>query len=80
MHHYSAFLAALIPISIGTDKPLYSTDGGFAVATGNDFGGASNTAPAGTFTQAPYAYTLIPTASVRSSVTSSTGAGQTLSF
>jgi pectate lyase len=27
----------------GTDKPLYSTDGGFAVATGNDFGGAANT-------------------------------------
>jgi hypothetical protein len=27
----------------GTDKPLYSTDAGFAVATGNDFGGAANT-------------------------------------
>ncbi|KAF5309222.1 hypothetical protein D9619_012733 [Psilocybe cf. subviscida] len=60
----------------GTSKPLYSTDGGFAVARGNDFGGASNTAPAGSFTSAPYSYTLIPTSNVRSSVVS--GAGQTL--
>lgn len=29
----------------GVDKPLYATDEGFAVATGNDFGGGSNTAP-----------------------------------
>ncbi|GLB33186.1 putative pectate lyase [Lyophyllum shimeji] len=62
----------------GTDKPLYSTDGGFAVANGNDFGGASNTAPVGTFTKPPYSYSLIATSSVRSSVTG--GAGQTLSF
>lgn len=64
--------------SIGTDKPLYDTDEGFAVARGNDFGGASNTAPVGTFTQAPYSYTLLPVGSVRSSVTAS--AGQTLAF
>ncbi|PFH46373.1 polysaccharide lyase family 1 protein [Amanita thiersii Skay4041] len=62
----------------GTDKPLYSTDGGFAVARGNDFGGAPNTAPIGTFTNAPYSYTLISTSSVRSAVTSA--AGQTLAF
>ncbi|KAJ3573725.1 hypothetical protein NP233_g2241 [Leucocoprinus birnbaumii] len=62
----------------GTDKPLYQTDGGFAVARGNDFGGASNTAPVGTFTSAPYAYSLISTSSVRSSVVSA--AGQTLSL
>ncbi|KAJ3875247.1 pectate lyase [Lentinula edodes] len=62
----------------GTDKPLYDTDDGFAVATGNDFGGASNTAPVGNFTTAPYAYTLIATADVRASVVSS--AGQTLAF
>ncbi|KAG6840958.1 hypothetical protein C0991_003018 [Blastosporella zonata] len=31
----------------GTNQPLYSTDAGYAVATGNDFGGASNTALAG---------------------------------
>ncbi|KAF9446803.1 polysaccharide lyase family 1 protein [Macrolepiota fuliginosa MF-IS2] len=62
----------------GTDKPLYSTDGGFAVARGNDFGGAANSAPTGTFTTAPYSYSLTPVASVRSSVVSS--AGQTLSL
>ncbi|KAF5375490.1 hypothetical protein D9757_009939 [Collybiopsis confluens] len=62
----------------GTDKPLYETDDGFAVARGNDFGGAANTAPVGTFTTAPYSYSLIPVASVRASVVAS--AGQTLSF
>ncbi|KXN87324.1 putative pectate lyase A [Leucoagaricus sp. SymC.cos] len=62
----------------GTDKPLYSTDGGFAVARGNDFGGASNTAPTGTFTTAPYSYSLVAVGNVRSSIVGS--AGQTLSF
>ncbi|KIK57960.1 polysaccharide lyase family 1 protein [Collybiopsis luxurians FD-317 M1] len=62
----------------GTDKPLYDTDDGFAVARGNDFGGAENTAPVGTFTAAPYSYSLIPTANVRASVVGT--AGQTLSF
>ncbi|TFK33682.1 pectate lyase B [Crucibulum laeve] len=62
----------------GTTKPVYSTDGGFAVVRGNDFGGAANTAPAGTFTQAPYSYSLTAVASVRSSVVAS--AGQTLSL
>ncbi|KAF5337817.1 hypothetical protein D9758_015714 [Tetrapyrgos nigripes] len=62
----------------GTDKPLYDTDEGFAVARGNDFGGASNTAPVGNFTTAPYAYSLIAVANVRSQVVSQVG--QTLSF
>ncbi|THU89056.1 pectate lyase [Dendrothele bispora CBS 962.96] len=62
----------------GTDKPLYETDEGFAVARGNDFGGAENTAPVGTFTTAPYSYSLIATDDVRSAVTP--GAGQTLDF
>ncbi|TFK33684.1 pectate lyase B [Crucibulum laeve] len=62
----------------GTTKPLYSTDGGYAVARGNDFGGASNTAPTGTFTQAPYSYSLLAVGSVRSSVVSA--AGQTLTL
>ncbi|KAF9031358.1 pectate lyase [Hymenopellis radicata] len=62
----------------GTDKPLYSTDSGYAVAIGNDFGGAESTALEGTFTSPPYDYDLIDTASVRSSVTAS--AGQTLTF
>lgn len=62
----------------GTNQPLYSTDGGFAVATGNDFGGATNTAPTGTFTKAPYSYSLLATSAVRSSVVAN--AGQTLTF
>ncbi|PPQ68287.1 hypothetical protein CVT24_005103, partial [Panaeolus cyanescens] len=57
-------------------KPLYATDGGFAVARGNDFGGKSNTAPAGTLTSVPYGYSLVGSGSVRSSVS---GAGATLS-
>ncbi|KAF8601359.1 pectin lyase-like protein, partial [Ceratobasidium sp. AG-I] len=31
----------------GVSKPLYSTDGGYAVARGNSFGGGTNTAPTG---------------------------------
>ncbi|KAL0948890.1 hypothetical protein HGRIS_009006 [Hohenbuehelia grisea] len=59
-------------------KPLYSTDEGFAVARGNDFGGGSNAAPAGSFSSAPYSYSLLPVGSVASSVKASAGA--TLSF
>ncbi|KAK0469340.1 pectate lyase [Desarmillaria tabescens] len=64
----------------GTDKPLYSTDEGYAVATGNDFGGAENTADVGTITasQLGYSYSLIATASVRATVEAN--AGQTLTF
>ncbi|CUA75264.1 putative pectate lyase A [Rhizoctonia solani] len=61
----------------GVKKPLYATDNGFAVARGNDFGGASNSAPAGTFSKAPYDYTLLDAGKVKSSVSS---AGATLSF
>ncbi|KAF8920745.1 polysaccharide lyase family 1 protein, partial [Mucidula mucida] len=59
-------------------KPLYSTDEGFAVARGNDFGGGENTAPTGTFTTAPYSYSLVSASAVRAAVTGS--AGQTLTF
>ncbi|KAF9457249.1 pectate lyase B [Collybia nuda] len=62
----------------GCKKPLYATDGGFAVARGNDFGGGANTAPNGSFSSAPYSYSLAGTSSVRSAVVSS--AGQTLTF
>jgi pectate lyase len=62
----------------GTSKPLYSTDAGYAVARGNDFGGANNTVLVGSLTTMPYSYTLTATASVRSLVVGS--AGQTLSF
>ncbi|ETW78398.1 polysaccharide lyase family 1 protein [Heterobasidion irregulare TC 32-1] len=59
-------------------NPLYSTDEGYAVARGNNFGGLSNTAPTGTFTTAPYSYSLISASSVASTVKGSAGA--TLSF
>ncbi|KAF7331404.1 Polysaccharide lyase family 1 protein [Mycena kentingensis (nom. inval.)] len=62
----------------GTDKPLYSTNAGFAVATGNDFGGAANTAPAGSFTAPPYSYSKLAASAVRAAVVST--AGQTLAF
>ncbi|KAG7451582.1 pectate lyase [Guyanagaster necrorhizus] len=46
----------------GTDKPLYSTDEGYAVAIDNDFGGAENTADVGTITASElgYSYSLCP--------------------
>jgi pectate lyase len=61
-------------------KPLYAVDNdGFAVASGNDFGGASNTAPAGTLTSVPYAIpSLAPASAVKAAVVGS--AGNTLSF
>ncbi|KAJ7304682.1 pectate lyase [Mycena albidolilacea] len=61
-----------------TTKAIKPSDGGFAVATGNDFGGATNTAPTGNFTKAPYSYTLLATANVRTTVVGT--AGQTLAF
>jgi pectate lyase len=62
----------------GTTEPLYATDTGYAVARGNDFGGASDTAPVGTFTTPPYSYKLTAVGSVRSAVVGVAGA--TLSF
>lgn len=62
----------------GGSDPLYSTDEGFAVAIDNDFGGMENTAPEGTFTSAPYDYTLLPAAEVAATVVAD--AGQTLDF
>ncbi|XP_006457584.1 hypothetical protein AGABI2DRAFT_139877 [Agaricus bisporus var. bisporus H97] len=59
-------------------KPLYSTDGGFAVARGNDFGGGENTAPSGNFNSPPYSYSLQSAATTRSNVPNT--AGQNLSF
>jgi pectate lyase len=59
---------------------LYSTDGGYAYASGNDFGtcGTGNTALAGSFTTPPYSYSLTATASVKSIVTANAGAILTL--
>lgn len=54
-------------------KPLYSTDGGYATATGNDFGGAANTAPAGSIKSVPYSANVADTGSVKNSVIANAG-------
>ncbi|KAI5781530.1 pectin lyase fold/virulence factor [Geopyxis carbonaria] len=61
-------------------KPLYSTDGGYATASGNDFGDAENTAPAGTKTSSNigYSYSKAATADVWAMVVGPAGA--TLTF
>jgi len=62
----------------GCKKPLYSTDGGYAVARGNDFGGGTNEAPNGNFNTAPYSYSLKAASAVKADVQAN--AGQKLSF
>jgi len=59
-------------------KAVYSTDGGFAVAEGNDFGGSDNTAPKGTLTKPAYEVQLLETAQVKAAVVGT--AGVTLTF
>lgn len=67
-------------VFVDSDKALYSTDEGYAVASGNDFGDSENTAETGSITASDlsYDYDLVDTDSVASSVQSE--AGQTLSF
>ncbi|KAG0134692.1 pectin lyase fold/virulence factor [Tuber indicum] len=65
-------------VFVGSSKPLYSTDAGYAVANGNDFGGGENTASAGTLKSMPYKYSLVAASSVKSSVVGTAGA--TLTF
>lgn len=65
-------------VFFNTTAPMFSTFGGFAVSNGNDFGGASNTAPSGSLTNVPYTYSLTSTNSVKSIVLS--GVGAKLSF
>ncbi|KAF8602566.1 pectate lyase B [Ceratobasidium sp. AG-I] len=55
-------------------KPLYSTDAGYANASGNDFGGASNTASTTTWSAVGYSYTLTATASTKAYVNANAGA------
>jgi pectate lyase len=62
----------------GSDKPLYSTDAGYAVSVDNDFGSGSNAALAGTLTSVPYSYTKLGHANVKAAVVGTAGA--TLSF
>ncbi|GIJ99494.1 hypothetical protein Aspvir_001626 [Aspergillus viridinutans] len=63
---------------VGSSKPLYSTDSGYAVSRDNDFGGASNAALQGTLTSVPYSYFLVGSSKVKAAVVGT--AGQTLTF
>ena len=63
---------------VGSKKPLYSTDAGYAVSVDNDFGGQANTALAGTLTSVPYSYSKLGSGNVKAAVVGS--AGNTLSF
>ena len=63
----------------GSKKALYSTDSGYAVASGNEFGSGSNTALAGTLKSVPYTVpTLLEASAVKAAVVGT--AGNTLSF
>ncbi|ORY18039.1 pectate lyase B [Clohesyomyces aquaticus] len=64
---------------VGSKKPLYSTDAGYAVASGNDFGGAGNTALAGKLSSVEYGVpNLLAASEVKAKVVGTAGA--TLSF
>ncbi|CAI7618085.1 unnamed protein product [Penicillium discolor] len=63
---------------VGSKKPLYSTDSGYAVANDNDFGSGENAAEAGTLKSVPYKYDLLGSTKVKASVVGT--AGQTLTF
>ncbi len=65
-------------VFVGSSKPLYSTDAGYAVATGNDFGGEANEALAGTLKTVPYTYTKVAATAVKAAVVGT--AGNTLTF
>ncbi|TVY47139.1 putative pectate lyase A [Lachnellula occidentalis] len=65
-------------VFVDSKKPLYSTDSGYAVASGNDFGTGSNEALAGTLTSVPYSYSKLGSGSVKAAVVGT--AGNTLSF
>ncbi|KAG9105199.1 hypothetical protein FRC07_009510 [Ceratobasidium sp. 392] len=58
----------------GVSKPLYATDNGYANASGNDFGGKSNTAPTTSWNSVGYSYSLQAVGSVKSYVNSNAGA------
>jgi len=65
----------------GVKTPIETTKDsdvdGYVNQSGNDFGGGTNLITrTGSFTQAPYAYTLDPTANVASLVTAGAGTGK----
>jgi len=62
----------------GCKNTVFSTSSGYAVVRGNDYGNATApSAPVGTFTKAPYTYSLLAVGSVKASVVAN--AGQKLS-
>lgn len=65
-------------VFVDSDKPLYSTDAGYAYASGNDFGDGKNTALTGTLKSVPYSYTKVAASAVYSAVYGTAGA--TLTF
>ncbi|KAF3036689.1 hypothetical protein E8E12_005058 [Didymella heteroderae] len=66
-------------VFVNSKKALYSTDAGYAVESGNDFGEGKNTAEKGTLTKAPYTVSgLLDASKVRAAVVGT--AGNTLSF
>src|SRR5579883_2042866 len=63
-----------VPVAITTTGD--SSQDGYANASGNDYGGATvDITQVGTFTQAPYSYTLDPTSSVIDEVSTYSGVG-----
>ncbi|KAF9701512.1 hypothetical protein EKO04_000388 [Ascochyta lentis] len=66
-------------VFVNSKKSLYSTDAGFAVESGNDFGSGKNTASKGTLAKTPYTVTgLLEASEVKSAVVGT--AGNTLCF
>jgi pectate lyase len=63
---------------VNPKKALYSTDGGFAVEEGNNFGGSENAAPQGSLTKMEYGVELIEAGVVKAAVVGT--AGVTLGF
>jgi pectate lyase len=69
----NVFRSVTTPIETTND----STQDGFVNQSGNDFGGSTNQiTQIGTFTNAPYTFTLDPTSSVISIVTAGAGVGK----
>jgi pectate lyase len=63
---------------VGSKKPLYSTDDGYAISNDNDFGDGENAAEEGTLTSVPYSYTLLGSGKVKIGIVGTVG--RTLSF
>ncbi|KAF1364132.1 pectate lyase-like protein [Lizonia empirigonia] len=66
-------------VFVGSKKALYSTNAGYAVESGNDFGNATHSADKGTLTKAPYTVSgMLAAGEVKAAVVGT--AGNTLSF